>query len=94
LADRRRWMRIPGYDAEASVYRSSVQYRTVMAAGIARSGAVAGQQLSEFLSIPLDPCDRVCLQRGCSARRACCICEGGVPVPNPRFPCGFFCALF
>jgi hypothetical protein len=83
-------MRIPGYGAEVSIYRSSVQYRTVMNAGIAQSGAVARPQQS----IPLDFCDRVCAQRGCSARRACCICNDGVPVPNPRFPCGFFCALF
>ena len=90
-------MHFPGYHAEASVYRSAGQYRAVMTVGIPRSGAAAVPQQSGFsplASIPLDPCAHICAQRTCSAARACCRCEGGVPVPNPRFPCGFFCALF
>jgi hypothetical protein len=90
-------MTMPGYRAEASLYRSSGQYRAALAAGFAPLGGVAVPQQSDllpFAPISQNPCQRVCAQRGCSAARACCICNGGVPVPNPRFRCGFFCALF
>jgi hypothetical protein len=90
-------MTIPGYRAEASLYRSSGQYRAALAADLAPFGGVAVPQQSgllPFAAISQDPCQRVCAQGGGAAARSCCLCNGGIPVPNPRFRCGFFCVLF
>jgi hypothetical protein len=73
-------MSIPGYGAEASVYRSSVQYRAALAAGVTQwDGAAVPQQAESLLApIPPDPCARVCALHTCDAARACCRCNGGV----------------
>ena len=64
-------MSIPGYGAEASLYRSAGQYRATMMAGLAIPNGVALPQQAELLSpFPLICFPRVCPPGGV---QTCCL---------------------
>jgi hypothetical protein len=76
-------MPVPGYGAEASIYRSTGQYRAALAAGIAPPGGVAVPQ-----QVPL-PCWGL---QGCALFRCECWVIGGTWYPPllPWLPgCGY-----
>jgi hypothetical protein len=98
-------MRMPGFTAEASTYKSNIQYhvthmtnqvmdiggRVTLAAGTC-SCTDPGCTWS-CPAPPIDPCgcDRL---HGCARIRCDCECNGGSTESAPSAPCGFVCGPF
>jgi hypothetical protein len=93
-------MQIPGFNAEASLYKTTVNYHGT----ISQAAGISGVTLSASCtctdpgctwSCPqADPCLKFCSRlSGCARQRCICICNGGAPEPtgNPNIPCHFVC---
>ena len=72
-------MTLPGFNAEASLYRTSVRYGSKEA--LVRAGGVMPQQLPHLFCRPTD----------CPCQKAACVRGGGVVVPSRQLPCYFTC---
>jgi hypothetical protein len=74
-------MALPGFTADASLYRMDSSYRMTNIA-IGASGPIA---LAAW-----DECGCGSLG-GCARARCACRCGGGDILPDPHAPCGFRC---
>jgi hypothetical protein len=75
---------LPGFTADASLYRMSRSYRSTNIAGHA-NGA------SEPIGLAaVGDCGCGWL-RGCARARCSCRCAGGDILPDRFAPCGFYC---
>jgi hypothetical protein len=70
-------MPVPGYNAEASIYRSAGQYRAAMVAGTAPPDGVA---VPSQAGLSCSPCDPDSFSQTCSYTQAC------TPPPPPPPP--------
>jgi hypothetical protein len=97
-------MSVPGYGAEASLYRSTGQYRAAMMAGVVQPGGVAVPQQAEILpSFPFFHCSPPVCPPGGGVQRCCywmpfggyqCFTHQCPPGPPPQCRGLSGCALF
>jgi hypothetical protein len=72
-------MNMPGFTAEASLYKISIDYNLTPAFGLVRG--VMPQQTPHLFCRPTD----------CPCQKSACIRGGGIPVPSRQPPCFFTC---
>ena len=72
-------MMMPGFNAETSLYKTTVDYRSGGTA--VRLGGVMPQQLPHLFCRPTD----------CPCQKAACVRGGGIVVPSDHLPCYFTC---
>ena|SRR5215471_10066320 len=98
-------MNIPGFTADASIYRMNEGYymsgvmNSVNSEGVTLAGSCtcsdptcANPTCSCSCPPPPDPCTHCAsLPTLCARVRCFCTCAGGIPVPSHFGQCGFLC---
>jgi hypothetical protein len=84
-------MKIPGFNAESSLYRAHARYRSI---GNSRASLTAERSIGAAQALwgnGFDECSYCDRLSGCAKQRCYCSCSGGWVIPSGLGKCGFLC---